>query len=71
MARYIRENSEARRSGLQWVRTETCALKAALGKEKKNRKENVLILLNYPKTSSDVIELGGLNEGSTCETSRG
>lgn len=70
MARYIRENSEAWRSGLQWVRTEACALKAALGKGK-NRKENVLILLNYPKTSSDVIELGGLNEGCACETIRG
>lgn len=37
----------------------------------KNRKENVLILLNYPKTSSDVIELGGLNEGSARETGSG
>lgn len=71
MASYIRENAEAQRSGLQWVRTEACALKAALGKGEKNRKENVLILLNYPKTSSDVIELGGLNEGCARETSRG
>lgn len=39
MARYIRENSEARRSGLRWVRTEACALKAALGKGKKIEKK--------------------------------
>lgn len=74
MVRYIRENSEARRSGLQWVRTEAGTWKAALGKRWRggggegNSKENVLILLNYPKTSSDVMELGGLNEGCECET---
>lgn len=67
MVRYIRENLEARRSGLLWMSARAGALKAALG----GKKENVLILLNYPKTSSDVIELGGLNEGCVYDTGRG
>lgn len=39
MARCIRENSEAWRNGLQWVRAEVCALKTALGKAKKIEKK--------------------------------
>lgn len=54
--------------GYDWVsqkasRTENC-IKQKMGKRGGGMtKDKVLILLNYPKTSSDVIELGRLNEG--------